>query len=412
MRTRHLLPALAVLAASVSVEAVAARRATVLLLPVDKNSGKSAMEFTEYIEAAVGKRANYSLRAANEVLGDSTPTAALEARKRVITALNEGKRKFAEGQFDEAESSLRTALVDVNNASAAMERCGEYCETLAYLAGAQMNKGDEEGARGVLKNLLAIERSFKFDKSIFGNSLVVLAKDVQKQLLREPLVSVNIQSLPTGGKVYLDGAYKGYAPITVNAVVAGRHLLRIERPGAVTYGELVELGGSDESAVKAKLTATPEYGALEGSLDKIAEEIDRGESSAELMRLGPKLRVDRAIIGLVRSTERKVTLECVLVDFKEKRRLARKTRSFEGNEYGELEKEAQRFGNLLLAEGEGGPKEGKEGSDPLDSRSGVEDWDEEGSGGSGGGEDRPAPKKDKPRKKPEKKNEEAGTGDW
>jgi hypothetical protein len=51
---------------------------------VDKNSSKQAMRFTEYLETAVSKRANYSLKEAQQVLGDSTPTAALEARKRVI----------------------------------------------------------------------------------------------------------------------------------------------------------------------------------------------------------------------------------------------------------------------------------------------------------------------------------------
>ena len=413
MRLRPSSLAPAVLAVLVSAQSLAApRRTTVLLIPVDKNSSTQAMRFTEYLEAAVGKRANYTLKEAAQVLGDSTPTAALEARKRVIGSLSDGKKKFAEGKFDEAESALRTALVDVDNASAAMERCGEYCDTMAYLAGAQLMKGDEQGARDVLRNLLAVDRSYKFDSAVFGKNMIVLVKEVQKTLAHDALVSVTVQTSPPGGRIYIDGNYKGYAPLTVERLPVGRHLLRVERAGYVTFGQLAEVGGTDESSLKAKLLATPEFSTLENSLDKVAEEIEHGEAANELMKLGAKLRVDRAIVGLVRSSETRVTLDCVLVDFAAKKKLARKTRGFEGDEYGELQKEVERFGNLLMAEADGGKEKVKNSSDPLDSRSGVEDWDEEGSGGGNRPrEDEDKPKKDKEKEK-SKKSEESGTGEW
>jgi hypothetical protein len=411
MRPRLVSLALALAAALAPASALAARRTTVLLIPVDRNAGSAATRFTEYLETAVGKRSGYSLKEAAAALGDSTPTAALEARKRVIGSLNEGKKFFAGGQFDEAESALRTALVDVDNASAAMERCGEYCDTLAYLAGAQLMKGDEQGARDVLKTLLGIERGYKFDSAVFGKNMIVLVKDVQKAQAHEALVSLTIQTTPPGGRAYLDGQYKGYAPLTVERVAAGRHMLRVERAGSVTYGQLIEVGTTEEGTVKAKLNSTPEYSALENSLDKVAEEIEKNsETSNELMRLGGKLKVDRAIVGLVRSGESRITLDCVLVDFAARKKLSRKTRTFEGEEYGELQKEVERFGNLLMAEADGPKEKVKDSSDPLDRRSGTEDWDEEGSGGSGSSEDKPKPKeKDKPKKKG---NEETGTGEW
>ncbi|HEY3451087.1 MAG TPA: PEGA domain-containing protein [Myxococcales bacterium] len=418
MRTRLALSALVVLTALGSSEAWAAsKRATVLLIPVDRNAGSAAMKFTEYLEAAVAKRANYVLKDAATVLGDSTPTQALEARKRVIGALTEGKKLYAAGSFDEAESALRTALIDIDNASAALERCGEYCETLAYLAGAQVMKGDEQGARDVLKQLLAMEKAYRFDSAVFGKNLMVLVREVERKLAEETLVAITVQTNPAGGKVYLDGNYKGYAPLTIERNPPGKHLLRVERPGSITYGQLVDVGSGDEITVKAKLTATPEFSALEGSLDKVIDEIERGEGAPELYRLGPKLKVDRAIVGLVRTTETRVTLDCVWVDFPAKKKLSKKNRSFQGEEYGELGKEVQRFGNLLMAEGDTGKgtATAKAGGDPLDSRSGDEDWDEEGSGSNvkagAGGEDADKPKK-KDTKKKKDQEEGGGTGDW
>ena len=411
MRPRLLPFALALLAVLAPCWATAAaKRTTVLLIPVDRNAGSAATRFSEYLENAIGKRSGYSLKESAQVLGDSTPTAALEARKRVIGSLNEGKKHFAGGQFDEAESSLRTALVDVDNASAAMERCSEYCDALAYLAGAQLMKGDEQGARDVLKTLLGIDRGFKLDSSVFGKNMVMLVKDVQRSQTKESLVNVTVQTTPAGGRVHLDGQYKGYAPLTIERVPAGRHMLRVERAGYITYGQLVEVAGTEEAVVKATLTATSEFSSLEGSLDKVAEEIEKNSETAnELMRLGGKLKVDRAIVGLVRSGESKISLDCVLVDFAARKKLSHKSRAFEGEEYGELEKEVERFGNTLMAEADGPKEKAKVSSDPLDHRSGTEDWDEEGSGGGSSGEEKPKKDKDKPKQKP---NSEDGQGDW
>lgn len=414
MRSR-LAPALVLALLASSEAAAASRRTTVLLIPVDRNSGSAAMRFTEYLETAVQKRTGYTLKDSASVLGDSTPTAALEARKRVIGAVNEGKKAYASGDFDASEQALRTALIDIDNASAALERCGEYCDALAYLAGAQLMKGEEQGARDVLKGLLAIERGFKFDAAVFGKNLMILVRDIEKKLGEEGLTAVTIQTNPAGGKVYLDGHYKGYAPLTIERVPVGKHLLRVERPGSVTFGQLIDVAATEEAVVKAKLVSTPEYSSLEGSLDKVIEEIERGEAK-EMFRMGTKLKVDRAILGIVRTGESRVNVECVLVDFVAKKKLSRLKRSFQGDEYGELEKEVQRFGNLLMAEGDGlVEKATKNAKDPLDNVGGMEDWDEEGVG-SGTPRD---PDQDKPKEKPKKdknkKNDlegESGTSDW
>ena len=411
MRSRLALSAFALVVALGSSESSAAsRRTAVLLIPVDRQAGSAAMRFTEYLEAAVQRRANYTLKDAATVLGDSTPNAALAARKRVIGALTEGKKLYAAGSFEEAESALRTALIDIDNAAAAMERCGEYCDALAYLAGAQLMNGDEQGSREVLQQLLAVEKDYRFDAAVFGKNMMVLVREVEKKVGEEGLVSITVQTSPNGGKVYLDGSYKGFAPLTVERATAGRHLLRVERPGSITFGQLVDVGTSEEAVVKAKLTSTSEYSALEGSLDRVIDELERGTGEAELYRLGPKLRVDRAIVGLVRSADSRVTLECVFVDFAGKRRLSRKNRTFQGDEYGELPKEVQRFGNLLMAEGDSGKSQVREkaSSDPLDSRSGDEDWDEEGSGGNLRPQD-----EDRPKKKEKRKGDsENGNADW
>jgi hypothetical protein len=372
-----------------STAAAAARRAAVLLIPLDKNAHVAAARFTEYLEESVNRFGTYQLKESAVVLGGSSPTPALEARKRVLLAVTQGRKLLLAGQFDEAEAKFRAALLDVDVASAAMERCSEYCDLLASISSVQLMKGEERGARDTLKQLLALEKGYKFEGPAFGKSFQVLLREVQKGLTRDALLgSLTVQTNPPGGRVFLEGVYRGYAPITLDRLPVGKHLLRIERAGSTTYGTLVEVAAGDESVIRPKLAPTAEYAALESSLDRVADEFERGAAGAELMKMGARLKVDRALIGVVRTNETRVVVDCVFADFASRRKLARRTRTFEGEEYGELEKEVQRFGNLLLAEGENRPREGaRHTRDPLDSHTGMEDWDEE--NGSGGARDEP-----------------------
>ncbi len=410
-------PALLAVALLVPQLAQAGRRATVLLIPADRNSYGAAARMTEFLEDSISRNPSYTLKESARLLGDSTPTVSLEARKRVIKGLAEAKKLLLGGQFDEAEAAIRAAMVDMEAAVASMDRCAEYCDAIAYLASVQLMKGDDAAARDGLKSLFAIERGYKFDGAAFPKNFQLLARDVLAQATREgTLGNLTVQTVPPGGKVYVDGDYKGYASLTVERLPVGRHLLRVERPGSITYGQLVEVSPGEEGVTKVQLTPTPEWAGLEALMDRVADDFDSGESK-DLMKLGAKLKVDRAIIGTVRGTETRVQLDCVVVDFAARRKLARKARAFEGEEFGEIGKEVRRYGNLLLSTADAKPDgKKKKSSDPLDYKSGMEDWDEEssGSGDVMGGDDRPA-REEKPKKKKvgaDPLDGVSGTNDW
>lgn len=397
MLTRLALTAISLVLLFSPAAAQASHRAAVLLIPLDRGAYAPSAQLTEYLEQSLDKNGAYRLRGAADVLGDPTPTGALQARKRVQTAVNEGMKLLASSQLDEAEASFRSGLIDVDNAAAAMERCSEYCEALVHLAAVQMLKGEEQGARDALSDLLAVDRAYKFQGPAFGKAFKLLYREMQQQMAQEGrLGALNVQSTPPGGRVFLDGQYKGYAPVTIDAVPLGKHLLRIERPGYVTYGQLVDVNGPEGVIVKPRLTPTSEYSSLEGVLDGVVDELEREQSAKALMSLGAKLRVDRAIVGTVRTSGNRVRLEVVLVDFAARKKLARRARTFLGDEYGELDKEVQRFGNVVLAAAERRPDpKANESTDPLDHRSGMEEWDEEYTGsGSARDFDKPAPRGD------------------
>ena len=360
------------------------RRALVLLIPEDKGAYGPTARFSEYLETAVGKNPAYLLRESTKIMGDTTPQEALDARQKVAAALNDGRKKLTAGQVEDAETSLRAAIKEVDAAAAAMEKCGELCDALALLSSVQLMKGDEPGARETLKQVLAIDKSYRFEGTSFGQNYQIILKDVRRAMSHEGILgNISTYSTPPGARVFLDGVQRGYTPTIIEHVAAGKHLIRFERAGSITSGQLIDVNGTADAVAKATLSPTPEFQSLEALLDKIAGDVRKGEPGADTLRLGAKLKVDRALVGTVSTTgESRVLLDCFLVDFGTKKKLSRLNRAFDGDEFGQLEREVQKFGNLLMAEGENrvDPKK-KPSKDPLDDRTGMEDWGEEQRGG-------------------------------
>lgn len=396
MRTRHLLLLLSALFVAGSASA-APRRAIVLLIPQDKGSYAPAARFTEYLETAVSKNPAYTLRETGSLLGDTTPAAAHEAKQKLGVAVAEAKKVFATGDFDEAERRFQKAIQDASAAAAAMEKCGDLCDAMAHLSSIALMKSDETAARDLGRQVLSIDKNFKFEGVAFGQNYQIILKEVRRDVGRTAILgSASVATTPPGARVYVNGVFKGYSPMSVERVPVGKHLLRLERAGYVTYGQFLDIGPAEDAVARAALSPTPEYAQLEAVLDKVAKDVEKGEPGAETLRLGSRFKVDRALVGTVRTGSDKVVLESILVDFAARRSLSKSDRTFQGDEYGQLEKEVQKFGNLLLAEGEvrRDPR-AKKSNDPLDGRTGMEDWDEE----TGGDEDKPAsPKKGSARK--------------
>lgn len=364
-------------------EAAAAKKAVVLLVPRDNGAWGPAVKFTEYLESSVERNSAYRLQPNGRIFGDPTPAEALTLRRKLQSRMVEGKKLFKEGSFDDAEAIFREVLKGTDAAAAAFERCSEYCDALAHLASTQLMTGEEEAARETLVALLTIDSNFRFEGPGFGQNFQILLRDVRRTMSREGLLgAINVQSMPAGAKVFLNGEFKGYTPILLERVPVGRHLLRMERPGAITYGQLVEVNAAEEGMAKVRLQPTPEYEAIQEAFNKIAADVERG-SAGETSKLGMRLKVERGLVGTVRTSgsyDDSVVLKMMLVDFTSGKRLATRSRTFQGDEYGQLELEVRRFGNLLMSEGEKRSEttaSKRRSSDPLDSRTGMEDWDED-----------------------------------
>ena len=378
MHVKPLVP-LAGAALLVPVAAFAAHwTSAVVLVPLDKGAYASAARIGEYLEQAVAASASYRIgEQTQKVFGIATPADAKESQAAGRGEFLEGKRLFSQSYLEEAEGKFRKAIKTLEQAVPVLDGCNEFCDALAYLGATLQMKSDDAQAREYAKSVLILDPKYRFEGRGFGQNYLVIAKDVQKTLLHEAQFSTaSIYSTPPGGKVFIDGKEKGYTPLSIDQIYAGKHLVRIERQGSFIWGQVIAVAATEDAVIKAKLQSTPEHAAIDEMLDRVVAEVEKGSPGPDSIALCGKLKVDRAVIGVVRSQADSVTVEAGLIDAKGKKRLAKRKATFEGDEYGQLEREVEKFASGLLSDAE--KTAGRNTSrDPLDHVDGTETWSEE-----------------------------------
>lgn len=76
--------------------------------------------------------------------------------------------------------------------------------------------------------------------------------------------SLRVTSSPSGAEVYVDEIYRGYTPLTVGSLSAGRHAVRLHLSGYQVYTQNVDISTGSQSSVSVSLT--PVYQPTTGDI--------------------------------------------------------------------------------------------------------------------------------------------------
>ena len=382
------------------------KRIATLVLPMDKASEQMALRIEGYSNDALGEYAGFVLKSSDELFGIPPDDEAASSLKRAETGFKESKAAFDERNYEDAERKLRATIKEYGKAAAAMKACGNLCETVAMYAATLQARGDVEEAKIAILDLLALSPSYELDRKRYPAPFLSLKLQVATSRNAQLRGNIVVKTAPAGARVYLDGKMEGYSPITLQTLPIGKHLVRIERPGFRQYGDIVEATPEDQE-VTPDLIATTGYKAFDALMDRLAGEALKDKGGQTMSSVATSLKLDRAVIAVLKETEGGDSTEMTLAyfDLKAGKRMALKRASFQGDEFGQLKGEVARMVNHLLNSGESGESKVSRNGDPLDTKAGTEDW----SGDDSGGRNRAREKKN-PSGDP--LNSRSGTEDW
>ncbi|MBS1151834.1 MAG: hypothetical protein H6Q89_3532 [Myxococcaceae bacterium] len=382
------------------------RRMSVLVVPMDKGAESQQVKLETYMLETLSEYQGLTVKPTEELFGNPPDEDSAASLKRAETGFKESREAFEARNYEDAERKLRATVKEFTKAASALKTCGHLCDAVAMYAAVLQARGDVEEAKIAILDLQALGPTFELDRKKYPQEFISLRATVATSRNAQLRGNVNLKTKPNGARVYLDGEFMGYTPIKLETLPIGKHILRVERPGFKQWGTVVEVS-PEETPITQELTATPGYKAYDSVLDKLAGEALKEKGGGTMASLAKTLGIDRSLVGVLKEINDSGGTELVLglYDLKNGTRLAVKKANFQGDEYGQLKSELGRMVNQLMTAAEGGGEKVSKSADPLDNRSGQEDWNAEDKGGN-------RTTKDKKKKGGDPLDRMNGTEDW
>jgi PEGA domain len=354
------------------------RRLSVIIVPMDKGAEAQALKIESYANEALSEYQGVTLKTSDTIFGVAADEDAAASLKRAELGFSESRTAFDNRLYEDAEHKLRATIKEFGKAVAAMKGCGNLCDAVAMYATVLQARGDIEEAKIAILDLLALAPTFELDRKRYPQNFLALKAQVATSRNAQLRGNVVVKSKPAGARVSMSGEFQCYTPCTLSTLAVGKHLVRVERPGFRQVGQMVEVSVEDVD-LSVDLIATAGYKAFDGLMDKLAGEALRDKGGAAMTSVANSLKLDRAVIGVMKDLDGQTELTLGYFDLKAGKRFALKKATFQGDEFGQLKGEIARMVNGLV-NFDGGDKVTRS-ADPLDNRHGMEDWNAEDKGG-------------------------------
>ncbi|HEX5038381.1 MAG TPA: PEGA domain-containing protein [bacterium] len=214
-------------------------------------------------------------------------------------SLTDARQSLLAGNYSEADKLLTDAERKIQaKASSGGTNEGLY---QIYLLRAKVHhaNGRKTGVAQEYDRLVHLVPRMELDANLYSNWERSSLEDARKRLTNESAASVRVTANPQGSEVFLNGVHQGIAPMTLEDLPAGMHVIEVKTVHHAPFLQQVNLKAGDSVAVSAKLSRTAVAGGeaspgavtIRPSLYKTDLEISRLIST-----LGYHLGVDRIIL--------------------------------------------------------------------------------------------------------------------
>jgi len=262
---------------------------------------------------------------------------ALSVLERAREQLRQGQSAYLELEFEQAITTLESAVADFDAASAALEDPGDLGQALLFLGASHAFNGQAREAQSVFRRLHTQMPFITPDENTFPPDVVRMYERATPRDARRPQGQITIDSNPPGAIAYVDFLARGRTPLTVDGLISGDHIVRVTRPGATPFVETVTVRGRRGGESSAYLVDAPDMEGLSTQLDALADAPVEEVGDGPIAQVSSMLQVEK--IGIIRVSdagEGRVTLELLLFDVASGRRLVRGEQTY-GTEVGQFE---------------------------------------------------------------------------
>lgn len=218
----------------------------------------------------------------------------------IANLITRAKESYYRLNYIEGKSIIKKAIADLKKNKNTLFDHGSYLLdaylTLGIISKSMGNVGE---ARQAFREALRLDPNYKLDSRAFSPSLVNLFENVRNSLNILPVGDIRVESNPKVAEVYLNGIFRGVAPITIKDVPEGKNYIKLSANKYQSVRKEVNVAGGKTAKVKEKLAWTAgKKGTLDGknyvSASTPVSQVDEGLRIARLLKADKVVMVDAA----------------------------------------------------------------------------------------------------------------------
>ncbi|MBI2893636.1 MAG: PEGA domain-containing protein [Deltaproteobacteria bacterium] len=189
-----------------------------------------AAQVVDSVRAELERGGHLALAAAEaRVHGLEAETSSDLDRARGLYAA--GREAYDDLELTEAVTKLTRAIALFDTHLRALDDFDVYVDALLRLGAARVLNGNARDADAAFVRVYTLAPQRTPDPEIYPSEVVTRFAETVARARRAGSGALEVQSEPAGAWVYVDGSLRGRAPVRVDDMAAGSHVVRVRSPG-------------------------------------------------------------------------------------------------------------------------------------------------------------------------------------
>lgn len=245
-----------------------------------------------------------------QYLEDGRSPSYVQQYRQAEEALRRGRAAFDALELVPAQQSFTEAQVGFEQAIAASESVAKLVESLVWQGAAATMLRDKTTGKKSFERALVLDDNAQLPAGVtFSKDVTTLFDEVVKARASLAQGTLTIYSSPPAAEVWVDGVFRGAAPLVLNDIPVGRHMVRLYSEGYVAFGAAAEVAKGRDGTVQGNLRPCARFAEFDEKRRRIAQ----GAPSA-LRDMAVFLRVDLLLAAVTQTSNDSITVVGSMTD--------------------------------------------------------------------------------------------------
>ncbi len=230
----------------------------VWIAPLETEGGAGLKLLSQKLDEALRNQLGRSskLELTEQVKGQTISAGEADPRVEQAETLRvAGRDAFLAKRFEEAQEKLGAALALYSEGVASVNRFEAVAETLGFLGATAVELKFDADAKDYFNRVVALVPDAEPLDEYPERTKALFAK-TKKKLLKKKRGALEINSVPPGAMIRVDGVAQGKAPVTVKDLVRGQHYVQASDEAAGIAGLGIRVKGGRTRAITLTLEKT------------------------------------------------------------------------------------------------------------------------------------------------------------